>query len=81
MKPLLSSIIPFAGSGLEYTMGLFLKKILKRMLIIVGVLAAMFFFTRICKIASRTRKSPLHKNDDIESNSKITQAIKLFCER
>jgi uncharacterized membrane protein (Fun14 family) len=42
--PLLSSIIPFAGSGLlGYAMGLALKKILKWMLIIIGSLAGMFF--------------------------------------
>ena len=41
---LLSNIIPFTGSGfLGYAMGFALKKILKRMLIIVGVLAGMFF--------------------------------------
>ena len=41
---LLSSIIPFAGSGLlGYAMGFALKKILKWMLIIVGFLAGMFF--------------------------------------
>jgi uncharacterized membrane protein (Fun14 family) len=41
---LLSNIIPFAGSGLlGYAMGFALKKILKWMLIIVGVLAGMFF--------------------------------------
>jgi uncharacterized membrane protein (Fun14 family) len=40
---LLSSIIPIADSGLlGYAMG-FLKKILKWMLIIVGLLAEMFF--------------------------------------
>ena len=43
-EPLLSSIIPFAGSGLlGYTMGFALKKVLKWMLIIVGFLAGMFF--------------------------------------
>ena len=43
-EPLLSSIIPFAGSGLlGYAMGFALKKILKWMLIIVGFLAGMFF--------------------------------------
>jgi uncharacterized membrane protein (Fun14 family) len=42
---LLSSIIPFAGSGLVgYAIGFALKKILKWMLIIVGFLAGMFFF-------------------------------------
>jgi uncharacterized membrane protein (Fun14 family) len=42
--PLLSSIIPFAGSGLlGYAMGFALKKILKWMLIIVGLLVGMFF--------------------------------------
>ena len=40
---LLSSIIPFAGSGLSYVMGFALKKILKWMLIIIGFLAGMFF--------------------------------------
>jgi uncharacterized membrane protein (Fun14 family) len=41
---LLSNIIPFAGSGLVgYAIGFALKKILKWMLIIVGVLAGMFF--------------------------------------
>jgi uncharacterized membrane protein (Fun14 family) len=40
----LSSIIPFAGSGLlGYAMGFALKEILKWMLIIVGFLAGMFF--------------------------------------
>ena len=43
-EALLSSIIPFAGSGLlGYAMGFALKKILKWMLIIVGFLAGMFF--------------------------------------
>ena len=43
-EELLSSIIPFAGSGLlGYAMGFALKKILKWMLIIVGFLAGMFF--------------------------------------
>jgi uncharacterized membrane protein (Fun14 family) len=43
-EPLLSSIIPFAGSGLVgYTIGFALKKILKWMLIIIGFLAGMFF--------------------------------------
>jgi len=41
-EPLLSSIIPFAGSGLGYAMGFALKKILKWMLIIVGFMAGMF---------------------------------------
>ena len=41
---LLSSIIPFAGSGLlGYAMGFALKKILKWMLILMGFLAGMFF--------------------------------------
>jgi uncharacterized membrane protein (Fun14 family) len=41
---LLSSIIPFAGSGvLGCAMGFALEKILKWMLIIVGFLAGMFF--------------------------------------
>jgi uncharacterized membrane protein (Fun14 family) len=41
---LLSSIIPFAGSGLVgYAIGFALKKILKWMLIIVSFLAGMFF--------------------------------------
>ncbi|MGA9149761.1 MAG: FUN14 domain-containing protein [Candidatus Nitrosopolaris sp.] len=40
---LLSSIIPFAGSGLlGYAMGFALRKILKWMLIIIGFLAGMF---------------------------------------
>ena len=40
----LSSIIPFAGSGLlGYAMGFAFKKILKWMLIIVGFLAGIFF--------------------------------------
>jgi uncharacterized membrane protein (Fun14 family) len=38
-EALLSSIIPFAGSGLGYAMGFALKKVLKWMLIIVGFLA------------------------------------------
>jgi uncharacterized membrane protein (Fun14 family) len=43
-EPLLSSIIPFAGSGLlGYAMAFALKKILKWMLIIVGFLAGTFF--------------------------------------
>ena len=43
-EPLLSSIIPFAGSGiLGYAMGFALKKVLKWMLIIVGFLAGLFF--------------------------------------
>ena len=43
-EPLLSSIIPFAGSGiLGYAMGFALKKVLKWMLIIVGFLTGMFF--------------------------------------
>jgi uncharacterized membrane protein (Fun14 family) len=43
-EPLLSSIIPFAGSGLlGYVMGFALKKVLKWMLIMVGFLAGMFF--------------------------------------
>ena len=43
-EALLSNIIPFAGSGLlGYAMGFALKKILKWMLIIVGLLAGMFF--------------------------------------
>ena len=41
---LLSSIIPFAGSGLlRYAMGFALRKILKWMLIIIGFFAGMFF--------------------------------------
>jgi hypothetical protein len=41
---LLSNIIPFAGSGLVgYAIGFALKKILKLMLIIVGLIAGMFF--------------------------------------
>jgi len=43
-EPLLSSIIPFAGSGLlGYAMGFALKKVLKWMLIMVGFLTGMFF--------------------------------------
>ena len=43
-EPLLSNIVPSAGSGLlGYAMGFALKKILKWMLIIVGFLAGMFF--------------------------------------
>jgi uncharacterized membrane protein (Fun14 family) len=43
-EQLLSSIIPFAGSGLlGYVMGFALKKILKWILIIIGFLAGMFF--------------------------------------
>ena len=43
-EPMLSSIIPFAGSGLlGYAMGFALKKVLKWMLIIVGFLAGMLF--------------------------------------
>ena len=43
-EPLLSSIIPFAGSGLlGYAMGFALKKILKWMLIIIGFMAGVFF--------------------------------------
>jgi uncharacterized membrane protein (Fun14 family) len=43
-EPLLSSIIPFAGSGLlGHAMGFALKKILKWMLIVVGFIAGMFF--------------------------------------
>jgi len=43
-EPLLSSIIPFAGSGLlGYAMGFALKKVLKWMLIIIGFLAGMLF--------------------------------------
>jgi uncharacterized membrane protein (Fun14 family) len=43
-EPLLSSIIPFAGSGLlGYAMGFAFKKILKWMLTIIGFLAGMFF--------------------------------------
>ena len=43
-EALLSSMIPFAGSGLlGYAIGFALKKILKWMLIIVGFLAGMFF--------------------------------------
>jgi uncharacterized membrane protein (Fun14 family) len=41
---LLSSIVPFAGSGLlGYAMGFALKKVLKWLLVIVGFLAGMFF--------------------------------------
>ncbi|MGA9153028.1 MAG: FUN14 domain-containing protein [Candidatus Nitrosopolaris sp.] len=43
-EPLLSSIIPFAGSGVVgYAIGFALKKILKWMLIIIGFLAGTFF--------------------------------------
>jgi uncharacterized membrane protein (Fun14 family) len=43
-EALLSSVIPFAGSGLlGYAMGFTLKKILRWMLIIIGFLAGMFF--------------------------------------
>jgi uncharacterized membrane protein (Fun14 family) len=43
-EPLLSNIIPIAGSGLlGYAMGFALKKVLKWMLIIIGFLAGMFF--------------------------------------
>jgi uncharacterized membrane protein (Fun14 family) len=43
-EPWLSSIIPFAGSGLlGYAMGFALKKVLKWMLIIICFLAGMFF--------------------------------------
>jgi uncharacterized membrane protein (Fun14 family) len=43
-EPLLSSIIPFAGSGLlGYAMGFALKKVLKWTLITIGFLAGMFF--------------------------------------
>jgi uncharacterized membrane protein (Fun14 family) len=43
-EPLLSSIIPFAGSGLlGYAMGFALKKVLKWMLIIIGFLVGVFF--------------------------------------
>jgi uncharacterized membrane protein (Fun14 family) len=43
-EPLLSSIIPFAGSGLlGYALGFTFKKILKWMLIIVGFLVGLFF--------------------------------------
>src|SRR5215472_12628062 len=43
-EALLSSVIPFAGSGLlGYAMGFALKKILKWMLIVVGFIAGMFF--------------------------------------
>ena len=42
-EALLSNIVPFAGSGLlGYAAGCALKKVLKQMLIIVG-LAGMFF--------------------------------------
>ena len=43
-EPLLSSIIPFAGSGLlGYAMGFALKKVLTWLLIIIGFLAGIFF--------------------------------------
>jgi uncharacterized membrane protein (Fun14 family) len=42
-EPLLSNILPFAGSGLlGYAVGFALKKILKWMLIVVGFIAGMF---------------------------------------
>jgi uncharacterized membrane protein (Fun14 family) len=37
--PLLSNIIPFAGSGLGYAMVFAFKKILKWMLVVVGFIA------------------------------------------
>jgi len=43
-EDLLSSIIPFAGSGLlGYAIGFALKKILKWLLVIIGFMAGMFF--------------------------------------
>jgi len=43
-EALLSSVIPFAGSGLlGYAMGFVLKKTENWMIIIVGFLAGMFF--------------------------------------
>jgi uncharacterized membrane protein (Fun14 family) len=43
-EALLSSVIPFASSGLiGYAIGFAFKKILKWMLIVVGFLAGMFF--------------------------------------
>jgi uncharacterized membrane protein (Fun14 family) len=43
-EALMSSLIPFAGSGLlGYAMGFALKKVLKWTLIIVGFIAGMFF--------------------------------------
>ena len=45
-ESLLSSIIPFAGSGLGYAMGFALKKILKWMLIIVGFLAGVLLLQK-----------------------------------
>jgi uncharacterized membrane protein (Fun14 family) len=43
-QPLLSSIVPFAGSGLlRYAMGFALKKILKWMLITIAFLVGIFF--------------------------------------
>jgi uncharacterized membrane protein (Fun14 family) len=43
-EPLLSNVIPFAGSGLlGYAMGFALKKVVKWMLIIIGFLAGIFF--------------------------------------
>jgi uncharacterized membrane protein (Fun14 family) len=42
-EALLSTIIPFAGSGLGYAMGFVLKKVLKWMLIIIGFLVGIFF--------------------------------------
>ena len=47
-ESLLSSVIPFAGSGLGYAMGFALKKIVKWMLIIVGFLAGMSFLVFNC---------------------------------
>jgi uncharacterized membrane protein (Fun14 family) len=43
-EPFLSSIVPFAGSGLlGYAIGFALKKVLKWILIVVGFLAGMLF--------------------------------------
>jgi uncharacterized membrane protein (Fun14 family) len=49
---LLSNIVPFAGSGLlGYAMGFALKKILKWMLIIVGLLAGIFLVGTIVRLS------------------------------
>jgi uncharacterized membrane protein (Fun14 family) len=50
-EPLLSSIIPFARSGLlGYVMGFALKKILKWMLFIIGFLAVLCRYLTITKV-------------------------------
>ncbi|MGB6593788.1 MAG: FUN14 domain-containing protein, partial [Candidatus Nitrosopolaris sp.] len=45
-EPLLSSIIPFAGSGVAgFFMGMFLRRVLKFLVIIIGsLLGAVFLF-------------------------------------